>query len=281
MAADPIADVRRFNRTVTTRVGALDDRFMGLDRPMGEARVLWEIGPDGRELRELRSRLGLDSGYLTRLVQSLEAAGLVTVAPGEADRRTRVASLTPAGLAERRILDERSDAVAQALLDPLTGPQQEELVAAMRCVQRLLSAGAVQIGPVDPEHADARRCVAAYYDELEQRAGLEREAALAVVPDLVLVAYLHGRAIGTGSLKHASGEIKRLWVDPEARGLGVGRRLLAELEEAARKAGASTVRLDTNRELTEAIAMYRADGYVEVAPYNDEPFAHHWFEKRL
>ena len=61
----------------------------------------------------------------------------------------------------------------------------------------------------------------------------------------------------------------------------MGRRLLGELEEAARKAGASTVRLDTNRELTEAIAMYRAHGYVEVDPYNDEPFAHHWFEKRL
>jgi DNA-binding MarR family transcriptional regulator len=72
-----IEQVRRFNRTVTERVGALNDHFLDLERPLGEARLLWEIGLDGREVRLLRSRLGLDSGYLSRLLRSLEAAGLV------------------------------------------------------------------------------------------------------------------------------------------------------------------------------------------------------------
>ena len=98
------------------------------------------------------------------------------------------------------------------------------------------------------------------------------------------MAYRAGAPIGTGALKDAGAappEIKRLWVSVEARGLGVGRRLLEALEAAAVDGGADRVRLDTHRALTEAIAMYRVHGYVEIEPYNQEPFAHHWLEKRL
>ena len=112
--------VRSFNRLVTQRVGALNDRYLSRDRPLGEARVLWEIGADGCELRELRSRLGLDSGYLSRLIRSLESAGLITVQPKETDRRIRAARLTAAGLAERDLLDARSDELARSFLEPLT-----------------------------------------------------------------------------------------------------------------------------------------------------------------
>src|ERR671918_381458 len=100
-----VSQVRRFNRVVTQRVGALDDRYLARDRPLGEARVLWEIGDDGSDVRSLRSRLGLDSGYLSRLLRSLEAAGLTAVGPHEADKRVRCARLTPAGAAERTVLD--------------------------------------------------------------------------------------------------------------------------------------------------------------------------------
>ena len=96
-----VAQVRRFNRTVTERVGALDDHFLGLGRPLGEARLLWEIGLDGCEVRLLRARLGLDSGYLSRLLRSLEADGLVDVEASESDRRIRVARLTAAGRRQR------------------------------------------------------------------------------------------------------------------------------------------------------------------------------------
>jgi hypothetical protein len=92
-----IAEVRRFNRTVTAQVGALDDRFLGRDRPFGEARLLWEVGPDGCSVRALRARLELDSGYLSRLLRSLEGAGLVTVQVSDEDRRSRVVRLTEAG----------------------------------------------------------------------------------------------------------------------------------------------------------------------------------------
>src|SRR5262252_3094825 len=101
MDGDADAPVRRFNRTVTQRVGALDDRFLARDRPLAEARVLWEIGREGCEVRALRSRLGLDSGHLSRLLRGLETAGLVEVLPASGDRRARTARLTAAGLAER------------------------------------------------------------------------------------------------------------------------------------------------------------------------------------
>jgi DNA-binding MarR family transcriptional regulator/GNAT superfamily N-acetyltransferase len=288
-----IADVRRFNRTITAQIGALDDRFLGRDRPLGEARLLWEIGADGCELRSLRSRLGLDSGYLSRLLRSLESAGLTTVVAGEADRRTRFVRLTPAGRAERSVLDERSDDLAWSLLEPLTGGQRRRLVSAMREVERLLTAGLVEIAPVDPDHPDARRCLDAYFAELDRRSdsGFDPAAGISAEPDelrppagVLLLASLRGEPVGCGALKNHPGapsEIKRMWVADACRGLGIGRRLLVALETRAAEHGARAIRLETNRHLTEAIAMYRRAGYVEVPPFNDEPFAHHWFEKRL
>jgi ribosomal protein S18 acetylase RimI-like enzyme len=98
------------------------------------------------------------------------------------------------------------------------------------------------------------------------------------------VASLRGDPIGCGALQFnraAPTEIRRMWVAEPARGLGVGRRLLGELERRAAERGARAVRLETNRALTEAIGLYRSAGYVETAPFNEEPYAHHWFEKRL
>src|SRR5437764_1344204 len=173
MSADPsIAQVRRFNRTVTQRVGALSDRYLWRDRTLGASRVLWEIGSEGCEVRSLRARLELDSGQMSRLLRP------------------------PAGA--------------------------------------------------------------------------------------FIVAYLRDEPIGCGALKHhrsEPSEIKRMWVAESARGLGIGRRLLAALEQVARDARAPAVRLDTNKTLIEAISMYRSAGYQEIPRFNSEPFAHHWFEK--
>ena len=151
----------------------------------------------------------------------------------------------------------------------------------------------VTIEVVDPAHDDAQRCLRAYEAELNERfdAGFEVDSALPLPADdmrppagCFLVAYRDGEAIACGGLKlHGTdpAEIKRLWVAGEARGLGVGRRLLAELEAHAAALGHRLVRLDTNRTLTEAIAMYRSSGYREIPAFNDEPYAHHWFEKDL
>src|SRR3954454_4989731 len=112
MDAGMIAQVRRFNRAVTQGEGALNDHYLARERSLGESRVLLEIGPDGRDVRALRAALDLDSGYLSRLLRSLEEAGLVAVGPSEADRRVRVARLTAAGARERAQLARGSDELA-------------------------------------------------------------------------------------------------------------------------------------------------------------------------
>lgn len=288
-----IDEVRHFNRTVTERLGALSDNFLGLHRPLGESRVLWEIGRDGCEVRLLRARLGLDSGYTSRMLRSLERARLVTVKPSPADRRIRVARLTAGGRRALAALNERADDHARSLLAPLTDEQQERLVAAMRDVARLLTAAGVEIVSVDPDHPDARYCLAEYVAELNRRSDrpFDPSVGATALPHEVrppagdfFVAYLHGEAIGCGAIKHHPGaitDIKRMWIAPSARGLGLGRRLLEHLEAAARAGGARVAHIETSATLTEALALYRSTGWVEVAPFNDEPFADHWFEKKL
>ena len=288
-----VGQVRSFNRTVTQRIGALNDAFLSRGRPLGQARVLWEIGPDGCDVRLLRARLDLDSGYLSRLLRALEDDGLITVVPSGADKRVRAARLTGDGLAERAALDQRSDDAATAILQPLSAGQRARLVTAMAEVERLLVASAIQIAECDPRHPDARFCVRAFFAELAERFDTGFDPARSISADdheltppagLLLLATLHSEPVGCGAVKFHPGapaEIKRMWAAPAVRGLGLGRRLLTELEAHAAARGARTFRLETNHTLGEAIGLYRAAGYREVPAFNDEPYAHHWFEKTL
>ncbi|SFJ38834.1 DNA-binding transcriptional regulator, MarR family [Amycolatopsis sacchari] len=291
---DELAVVRRFNRTVTQRVGALNDAYLSRDRPLGQARVLWEIGPNGCDVRVLRERLDLDSGYLSRLLRALEHAGLVVVGPSDGDGRARTARLTRRGRAEREALDTRSDELAASILAPLSERQRTRLVEAMAEVERLLTASTVEVAAVDPGGPAAQKCLAAYFAEIGERFDDGFEHARSLTPDetvmappdgLFLVATLHGEPVGCGGFvvqdDGASAYLKRMWVSSAVRGLGLGRRLLAELERRAAAGGARRARLETNRALREAMGLYRAAGYEEVAPFNDEPYAHHWFEKEL
>ena len=286
-----IAQVRSFNRMVTERIGALNEEYLDGGRPHGASRLLWEVG-EGPDVRQLRSRLGLDSGYLSRLLRRLEADGLVEVGASPSDGRVRVVTLTASGQVERARLDRRSDDLAGALLEPLSDRQRARLVKAMDEVERLLTASAVEVHEVDPADPDVARCLRAYFTELSERAatGLDPRAETPSAEDMrpphgkVLLAYLHGEAIACAGLKHHAGgmsEVKRMWVDPSARGLGLGRRMLGAVEDLARSEGVTRLRLDTNEHLTEAIAMYRSAGYLEIPRYTDEPFATHWFEKSL
>jgi len=293
MIATEVAQVRRFNRAVTQRVGALNEDYLARGRPLAEARVLWEIGEEGCEVRALRSRLGLDSGHASRLLRSLERDGLIEVATGPGDKRARAARLTSIGLAERAELDRRSEELASSILEPLDSSQRERLVEAMREVERLLTTALVEIRQIDPTAPDARECLRSYFAELERRSAMpfDPNVGATAKPNevrppagLFLLAYLRDAPVGCGALKHfADGvsDIKRMWVAEAARGLGLGRRLLTELEARAGEHGTRIVRLETSRFLTEAIALYVSAGYVEVPAFNDEPFADHWFEKRL
>ncbi|MCZ4121867.1 bifunctional helix-turn-helix transcriptional regulator/GNAT family N-acetyltransferase [Streptomyces sp. H39-S7] len=288
-----IEQVRRFNRTVTERVGVLHDRYLGRDRPIGEARLLWEIGDQGQDVRRLRDRLGLDSGYVSRLLRSLEADGLVSVEPQPDDRRVRTVRPTAAGRAERALLDSRSDELAGSLLEPLNSAQRARLVAAMGEVDRLLTAATVTLTVVDPDHPDAQHCLRSYFTELQERFDTGFDPARTLLPDagelrpprgLFLVARLHGEPVGCAGLKlpsDAPAEIKRMWVAPQARRLGVGRRFLSELEARAVQHGRDVLRLDTNKALRAAIGLYHSCGYDEVTAFNAEPYADHWFEKRI
>ena len=289
-----VAQVRRFNRTVTQRAGALDDHFLSGDRPLALSRLLWEIGTEGGEVVMLRARLGVDSGQMSRMLRALESEEIVTVTPSAVDGRVRVARLTPKGLIERAVLDERSDELAASILHPLDDAQRVELVSAMRTVERLIATSLIELRQVDPESPDAQRCLRAYVAELNRRApqrGFDPSKGATADPHEVrpprgafVLAYLRGEAIGCGAVKHQPGEvtdIKRMWIAESARGLGLGRRLLEHLERLACEHGSSEAHLETSDVLPEAIALYRSSGYVEVPPFNDEPFADRWFTKPL
>jgi DNA-binding MarR family transcriptional regulator/ribosomal protein S18 acetylase RimI-like enzyme len=293
MEALGVPQVRNFNRTVTEAIGALDDRFLGRPRPLGEARLLWEIGSDGAEVQSLGRRLGLDSDYVGRVLRSLDQQGLVLIRINADDRGVSSVYLTDAGLAERAELDRRSDALALRILKPLSERQRATLVAAMTEVGRLVQASMVRIAIEDPATPDAKWCFERYFAELNERFETGFNPALSIPADaqeltrpagILLIARLGGRPVGCGALKlhgDAAAELKRMWIAPDARGLGLGRRLLGELERLAREARAAVIRLETNQALREAISLYRRSGYVEVDAFNDEPYAHHWFEKRL
>ena len=288
-----IRQVRSFNRIVAERIGALNDHFLHRNRPMGESRILWEIGPEGAEIRTLRTRLSIDSGYLSRVLRSLEGQGLVKVRLDREDRRVRRATLSRAGLRERAELDQKSNELASGILETLSQRQRGALLAAMAEVERLLKGSMVTFAIENPATTDAQWCLNQYFAELNQRFETGFDPALSISADakdlslphgFLVVARLRGQPVGCGALKFKDrgfAELKRMWVAASVRGLGVGRRLLEDLELRAHKEGVSVLRLETNRVLIEAIDLYRRSGYKEVKAFNSERYAHHWFEKRL
>ncbi len=293
MEMDGISRVRRFNRAVSTEIGALDSSFLGRGRPLGEARVLCRIGAKGATVAAIRDDLALDSGLLSRLLRSLEGQGLVEVAPDPADRRRRIARATKRGLREVAAYDRLSDTRAAALLERHSGRTWAALLEAMDRIACAVGAERIVIDTADPHDPDARQCLEGYYGDLARLfdTGFDPAVSLDPEPEALrppvgdfLVARCDGMPVGCCALKGAGsavGEVKRLWVAPAARGLGLAERLMAAAEARALGLGMTTLRLDTNRALTAAIGLYRRTGWREVPAFNAEPYAHHWFEKRI
>jgi DNA-binding MarR family transcriptional regulator len=293
MREGQIEQIRRFNRVVTQHVGALENNYLQRGRPLSEARLLHEVGSDGVDVRSLRERLNLDSGYVSRLLRSLEGQGLVETAAHAGDGRVRRVVLTPKGMTERATYEALSDELATSFLKPLSSAQRDRLVSAMAEVERLLRAGAVEVRVEPPDSAAARWCLDQYFAELSARfdVGFDPARSNPAQPEKMtppqgffVVAWLDGAPAGCGALKigdEGTGEVKRMWTAPGARGLGIARRVLRCLETKAREEGLLRLCLETNRALTEAQALYRGEGYREVPPFNAEPYAHHWFEKAL
>jgi len=288
---DAISVVRRFNRSYTQRIGALEDSFLGLGMPLGPARLLFEIGTEPATAQALRERLGLDSGYLSRLLRSLEREGLVAVVPDAADRRRRQVSLTEAGRNRWAELERRSDERARQLVDPLTDRNRQRLAHALAEADLLVRAATVTFRAARPAQALARAAVGRYFAEIGRRFGFDpdgeadKDAELLVPPTgLFVLAISDGVPVACGGLHTIGdgvGELKRMWVSDDWRGAGLGSRLLCHLEDQARALGHAVVRLDTNGSLTEAISMYQRAGYQPVDRYNDNPWATHFFEKNL
>jgi DNA-binding MarR family transcriptional regulator/GNAT superfamily N-acetyltransferase len=283
--------LRRFNRTYTQRIGALDESFLGLGLPLGASRLVFEIGEAGPTVRDLRARLGLDSGQLARQLRRLEDDGLVAMEPDGEDGRRRTVRLTAEGRAFRRRLDDRSEQLAERLVAPLTTRQQERLTEALATADLLVRAATVDIRSVHPASVEAKRAVQSYFDELDERfpTGFDPgdhhdDEHMAPGAGAFVVASSDGEPVACGgvqALAPAMGEIKRMWVHPGWRGAGLGSRLLRHLEHVSADLGHRVVRLDTNGTLVEAIAMYERAGYRHIERYNGNPYAQAWFEKDL
>lgn len=288
---DPISRIRRFNRAVTVAVGALDDSFLGRGRSLGAARVLNAVGRGYDDVGGLRAELGLDSGLASRLLRGLEAEGMLRTVADATDARRRRIVLTQAGRREYAAYEALSDQQAEDLLARCG--DRAALLSAMDCIVEALSADPVTIAVADPAAEAARACLAGYYDELARRFDGGFDVARSRDPDLpdispprgaFFVASSAGRPLGCVALRRTGSdraEIKRLWVAPEARGRGLARRLMAAAEQKGAELGLSILRLDTNRALPEAIALYEADGWVEIPRFNDDPYADRFFEKPL
>ena len=288
--SDPIHTIRRFNRAVTREAGVLDDSFLGRGRPLGAARVLNAIGQGYADVAALRDYLDLDSGLLSRLLRGLEAEALITTHPAPDDARRRVAMLTPKGHEEFEAYEALSNTRAQGLLS--RHPRADDLLAAMELVANALSADAIDIEQVDPVGEVALTCLHQYYRELAARFDQGYDPALAADPTpqamrpprgTFLVATCDGAALGCVGLKDAGdyAEIKRLWITPSARRLGLAKRLMEGAENSARVLGHALLRLDTNSKLPEAAALYRRLGWAEIERFNDDPYPDQFFEKRL
>lgn len=288
---DPVSRVRRFNRAVTSAVGALDTSFLGRGRPLGAARVLNAIGQGRSDVGEIRDYLGLDSGLMSRLLRSLEDEGLIETHAHEDDARRRVACLTRAGKREFAAYEALSNTQAESFL--ARNARREALIAAMDLIASALTRDRIALAEMDPRSDEARYCLCEYYAELGRRFKQGFDVSLSRDPDAkdmrqprgsFIVAISDTLPIGCVGLKgtdHGYAEIKRLWVAPSARGLGLGKRLMDAAEDVARTLDIALLRLDTNSALPEAGQLYRTTGWREIPRFNDDPYPDLFFEKRL
>jgi DNA-binding MarR family transcriptional regulator/GNAT superfamily N-acetyltransferase len=289
---DAVARLRRFNRAVTREAGALDTSFLGRGRPLGMARALQLVRPEGTDVALIRDRLGLDSGLMSRFLRGLERDGLILTETDPADRRRRIARLTEAGAAELAAYDEIGRDRAARMI-ARAGARAEEVIAAMDLIATLLNRDQLEILPADPDSPEVTACWQAYFAELVAAVPAARPDMFAL-PDpgadsyrpprgRCLVAWSDDLPVGCVALRPLDGdtaEVKRLWVHASARGQGLARRLMTAIEDEARAMGSTMLKLDTNSALAEAITLYRRTGWADIPPYTGAP-ADTWMGKRL
>lgn len=291
MQVDQITRIRNFGRSVAVEVGALEDSFLNRGRPLGAARVLNAIGLGYENVADLRRLLKLDTGLLSRLLRGLEAESLIETTPDTKDRRSRITRLTAKGHEEFDIYETLSDERAARIL--ARHKNARRLLDAMDIVTIALSRDDIVFEEIDYASDIATACLAAYAQELSARLNLEFDLKKAGDPELSQMAHPHGTfvvarlsempvgCVGIKGNGAAIAEVKRMWIAPAARGLGLARHMMQAAEDAARGLGIDTLRLDTNSTLFEAVGLYRDMGWTEIERFNDDPYPDLFFEKRL
>jgi DNA-binding MarR family transcriptional regulator/N-acetylglutamate synthase-like GNAT family acetyltransferase len=294
--ADRVAAVRAFNRFYTTRIGVLREGLHDTPHSLAEARVLFELGRNGpAEVADLRRTLAIDAGHLSRLLARLDAAGLVVREPSENDARRRRVRLTTQGDQAYATLDQRSAAEIQALLDGLPEPDQRRLVAAMDVVNRLLDNRTDQRPPAayvlrEPEPGDlgwiVQRHGALYAHEYGWDQTFEALVARIVADfaqhrdpkrERAWIAEVGGAPAGSvlcARRDERTAQLRLLLVEPAARGLGIGARLVEECVRFARRAGYEEIALWTNDVLHAARRIYQRAGFTLVEEEPHHSFGH-------
>ena len=280
-AADSVAAVRRFNRFYTRQIGLLDEGLHHTPFSLTEVRVLYEIfHRPGITATGVREALGLDAGYLSRLLRGLRRQGLVSARAETADRRRRTLTLTERGLRTFEGLNARSSEEVGAMLARLSRPQRRELVRAMRGIEDLLARPhhpgdevvlrdplPGELGWVVKRHGEIYAAEYGWNAEFEGLvAGIVGAFAAGVDPrrERCWIAELRGEPAGSIFLVQETAKVAKLrllLVEPWARGHGVGGRLVDACLAFAREAGYETVRLWTNAELHAARRLYERAGF--------------------
>lgn len=291
----PIEAVRRFSRFYTGQLGLLDDGLLDSPFSLSEARILYELAHrPGLTATTLRGELRLDAGYLSRILKRFEARGLLSRRTSPDDARQTLLSLTEAGHAAFAPLNEGSKRQVAALLEPLGPAQQDELVQALATVERLLGAPAPatpyllrthQVGDIGWVIRRQAMLYAQEYGWDESFEALVAEIGARFIKEFdakkerCWIAEREGMIVGSVFLVQESDEVAKLrmlYVEPSARGLGIGRRLTEECIRFARQQGYKTLTLWTNDVLVSARKIYQAAGFQLVAEER-----HHSFGKDL
>jgi len=286
--------IRRFNRFYTRQIGVLTEGLLDSMFSLTEARVIYELAHhEQTTARALGDELGLDAGYLSRILQGFKKRGLIDTQPTETDRRQRMLRLTQAGQDAFAVLNARSYRQIEAMLNPLASDDQQCLVTAMRGIQDLLSAQPEQkvpyilrphqpgdIGWIVHRHG---MLYAAEYGWDERFEALVASVVAQFIQNYdpkrerCWIAEMHGEIVGSVFLVKQSDSVAKLrllLVEPKARGLGIGTRLVGECIRLARQMGYTTLTLWTNSVLLAARHIYVQAGFQLVSQEAHHSFGH-------
>jgi DNA-binding MarR family transcriptional regulator/N-acetylglutamate synthase-like GNAT family acetyltransferase len=279
-SSDPVAEVRAFTRFYTAQLKFLSEGLLDTPYSMAEGRLIFELRQrESTDAADLRRTLGLDAGYLSRILARFEADGLVTRRPSASDARRQVVSLTPAGQQAFELLNRRSNEQVGELISSLTSQEQRRLVAAMATVRELLGAAprrdAYLLRPARPGDYGwvVSRHGALYAEELGWDQAIEAYCAR-IVADYVdkrdpqrenaWIAEVEGVPVGSVfcvKRDETIAQLRLLLVEPSARGLGIGARLVEECIRFARQAGYRRMTLFTTERQQDAARIYARAGF--------------------